>query len=79
MWISSKSASVYVMLPFQHGQVFQHAYRDGTGDVIFDHKWEYNKFFHVDLPEEDGVFGLPNAKDVEKRLKELARQMSAYG
>jgi hypothetical protein len=78
-WISCKSPSVYAFPPFQAGQVFRRTYPNGTGDVIFAHKWVYSKVMHTDLLEEDGFFGVPNAKDIEKKLKELARRTGTRG
>jgi hypothetical protein len=61
--------SVKAFPPFQPYHVFRRDYPNGTGDVIFASQWAF-----VDMQNGDGFFGIPNAKDVEKMLKEHARR-----
>jgi hypothetical protein len=74
--ICQSSFEFYAFPLFQPYHVFRYDYPNGTGDVIFAHKWKHsseNGFNRV----EDGFFGIPNAKDIEKIIKALARHTSA--
>jgi hypothetical protein len=77
-WICNKKPLVYAFPPFQNSAVFRRDYPNGTGDVIFAHQWRryvFDGFVNFD----DGFFGVPNAKNIEKTLKELAKHTNAEG
>jgi hypothetical protein len=57
--------------------VFRRDYPNGTGDVIFAKRWISDDFGGF-VPFDDGFFGVPNAKDIEKTLKNLAQHTNAH-
>jgi hypothetical protein len=67
----------YEFPPFQPYHVFRRDYPNGTGDVIFAHRWAKRSGDTGGLTRlDDGFFGVANPKDIEKTLKTFARQMS---
>ncbi len=65
--------SVYVFPPFQPYHVFRRDYSDGTGDVIFSHRWVKSNETGKYMRREDGFYRVSNAKDIEKTLKALPK------
>ena len=66
----------YAFPSFQPYNIFRRIYPNGTGDVIFAHQWIANDMGSGFIRQDDGFFGVPNAKDIEKMLKDLARHIS---
>jgi hypothetical protein len=76
-WMCKKSL-VNAFPPFQPYHVFRRDYPNGTGDAIFATRWISNVDFGGFVPFDDGFFGVPNAKDIEKTLKNLAQHTNAH-